>query len=214
MRKIVLPLLSTVLASSLLLASCGDDDGGMAENQVLEFADLQTDGGGNARIMVMDNGDSLRVINPLTNLKADTVYRYVVVYVREPGGVKITSSSPTVSDVPLDLGTSPLLTDSVQLQSIWRGGQYINLTLRVWAKTKRHLFAFVNRGFSQSANGGRIFHLALYHNADSDMEAFPHTVYLSCPLSSLRDSLTPGRDSIYFTINEKGKGFVRRRLLY
>jgi len=197
-----------------VVTSCNNDDEHQAANFEMELADLITDTSGATSTLLTDKGENLHVINPIKNLYPDTTYRYVVVFVRQNNSIRISSSTPAIAGEPSSFHNTPILKDSVQLQSIWRGSHYINLTLLVWAKNKRHAFGFVNHGITTASDGHHVLHLQLYHNSDSDMQAFPHTSYLSCSLKPFQSVLSTGRDSVYFIINELGKGDIEHRLAY
>lgn len=198
----------------LVVTSCSNDEDYQAANFEMEFADLITDASGAASTLLTDKGENLHVINPIKNLAPDTTFRYIVIFVRQTNGIRISSSAPALTSEPSSFHYTPILTDSVQLQSIWRSSHYINLTLLVWGKNKHHTFGFVNRGITTNSDGCHILHLELYHNSYSDMPAFPHTCYLSCSLKPFQTILSAARDSIYFTINEMGKGPIQHRLIY
>ncbi|MDD4761264.1 MAG: NigD-like C-terminal domain-containing protein [Bacteroidaceae bacterium] len=197
-----------------VIISCSNDEDHQAANFQMEFADLLTDASGAASTLLTDKGEKLQVVNPIRNLSPDTTFRYVVIFVRQTNGIRISSSAPVLCGQPSSFYYTPIFTDSVQLQSIWRSSHYINLTLLVWGKNKRHTFGFVNRGVTTASDGHHILHLQLYHNSDSDMLAFPHTSYLSCSLKPFQTTFSTARDSIYFVINEIGKGPVQHRLAY
>ena len=210
--KALIFALSLILGCAIV--SCTDDDDHQAANFEMEFADLKTDASGAATTLLTDKGENLSVVNPIHGLVADTTYRYIVVFVRQTGGIRISSSAPAITGDPSPFHNTTVLTDSVQLQSIWRGSHYMNLTLLVWAKNKRHAFGFVNQGLSTAEDGHHVLHLLLYHNANNDVTAFPHTTYLSCSLKNFQDQLSSGRDSVFFIINETGKGPIEHRLAY
>lgn len=197
----------------LLTTSCEKDDE-ISANFEMEFVELQTDHTGTAFKLTTDQNESFNIINQLSGLKADTIYRFVTVFVREANGVRLTNYTPAVSGKPDVFEKTPIVTNPVTFQSMWRGGHYLNATVQVVGKEKRHAFAYMYQGLKQKTDGHRILNLLLYHNADNDMEAFSRTAYLSCDLADYKDSLQTGRDSIFFTINEYNKGFVIHKIPY
>ena len=66
-------------------------------------------------------------------------------------------------------------TDPLDIQSVWKSGNYINLILLPMAKEKSHIFHFIDEGISNNGDGSRTLHLTLYHNQNGDYEAFTDT---------------------------------------
>lgn len=188
-----------ILMLSGFLLSCSDDDGKVG-NLKLSFVDLQTDGEGNTTTMQTDDGQTFTVTNPLTRLRPDTTYRYVVYYELNAGGVRLASHVAAVAGKPATLSPAERVTHPVQVESIWRSGKYINLVLNIKGKDGGHTLGFIDNGISLAPSGTRYLDLQLYHNAHNDREAYFHNVYASCLLRSYDDRLRPGRDSILFSV--------------
>ena len=70
-------------------------------------------------------------------------------------------------------------TDPVNIQSIWRSGDYLNMILLVKAQNKKHSFHFIE---AQGANQTSCLRLTLYHDKGEDVEAYTQKAYLSVPL--------------------------------
>lgn len=207
------PVRAILLILALTLAACSDDTR-IAPNYEMEFVDVLTDASGTGSTLVTDRGEHLSVTNPFTALKADTAYRYVAYLIRQGNGVEVAAASRAICDTPKDMSGEDIKTDSVKMQSIWRGSHYINLTLMIAHRDQQHEFAFIDRGISQADDGHKTLCIRLYHDAGNDFPAFSATCYLSCSLKPYKDLLREGRDSVCFVINEYKKGQATYRLPY
>lgn len=190
---------------SVVLASCSDDDG-HAPNLELAFADFLTDSEGTAGILQTDDGQQYPIINAPKGLRPDTVLRYICVFEKQLQGVRLSSHARALCSAPQFLDTDTLRTDSVTVQSIWRGSHYINLILKIKGKDGRHTLGFVAHYIRLGDDANRVLDIDLYHSSTDDVEAFSRTAYLSCNLRPYADSLRQGKDSICFHINEYGTG--------
>lgn len=214
MKRVNSLLLLLIGASlALLAASCSDDDG-HAPNLELAFADFLTDQEGTASTLQTDDGEQYPIINAPKGLWPDTVLRYICVYEKQEAGVRLSSHAQALCSVPQFIEADSLHTDSVTLQSIWRGSHYVNLILKIRGKEGRHTLGFVAHKLDIHETGCRMLHIDLYHNRLDDPEAFYRTAYLSCDLRPYADSLRAGIDSICFHINEYGLGSQSYRLAF
>ena len=199
---ILIPLLCL-----LVLASCENEDDTWSDSYQLDFLELLTDTQGRATLAVTDRGDSLEVENPVTSLKSDTLYRCVAFYVQPANGkLNLRSVYSAISPFPSAMADREEHTDAVKIQSMWRGGRYVNMTLLIGGKEKTHYFAFKDNGTVENADGSNTAHVLLYHDANGDMEAFSHTAYLSLPLYFYDIVLQTGRDTVAFCLHVKEKG--------
>lgn len=202
-------LLATLML--LVLASCSDDDG-HAPNLQLTFADFLTDNEGTASVLQTDDGEQYPILNAPKGLRPDTVLRYICVFEKQSQGVRLSIHARALCAVPQILASDSVRTDSVNVQSIWRGGHYINLILKIKGRNGRHTLGFVAHNIRLENNGNRMLDIDLYHSSADDVEAFYRTAYLSCNLRPYADSLRHGTDSIRFHINEYGTGIQTYRL--
>lgn len=207
------PVRAIILILALTLAACSNDTY-IAPNYEMEFVDVQTDAAGTGSSLITDRGECLSIINPLTALKADTTYRYVAYLIRQGNGVEVAASLRAICDTPKAFPEEDIKTDSVKMQSIWRGSHYVNLTLLVPHRDRQHEFSYIDRGIVQAGDGHKTLCIQLYHDANNDMPAFSTTCYLSCSLKPYEHLLQTGRDSIHFIINEYKKGQATYRLPY
>lgn len=200
------PMFISLLCLTAGFASCTDEDDGYTYPPLLsEFADVCTDEAGLFTYLLADNGERFCIVNS-TELKADsvtpdTIYRTISRYERVEGGIKLysmqaISASPAVKSEAFADGVKA---DPVEMQSIWRGGSYLNMILLVKSQNKRHAFHFVEDTLTTSPTGTRILRLRLSHDAGDDLQAYTQKAYLSLPLSPYSSLLVPG-DSILLSI--------------
>ena len=194
-----------LLLSAVLFACCNDDDHDWYANYQMDFLDILTNADGQGTRAVTDAGDTLTLLSTLKGLAADTAYRYVAVFVKENGGIRFSSAVEALAPHPFSAGRITMKTDSVKMQSIWKVGRYINITLNILAKNKAHIFGFEQTSFDEE-NGHKHLRITLYHNRNQDVEAFTRTSYLSLPLWCYSDAMEQGRDSVHIAVNEYGNG--------
>ena len=73
-------------------------------------------------------------------------------------------------------------TDPLGMQSVWRGGKYLNLILLVKGLGGIHHFRVVEDSIIQSVSGVRTLYLRLCHDAANDVEGYTSKVFLSVAL--------------------------------
>ncbi|WP_321335258.1 NigD-like C-terminal domain-containing protein [uncultured Bacteroides sp.] len=202
----------------LLLSSCGDDDGYVYPSVKLEFLTAEAGADGSLSYLITDSGEQMQVAEDLslTKVDANSMVRVVANYetlvdtLSTTGmqSVKIYALLQTISPEPLpaaNFGDS-IKTDPVEVQSMWMGRDYLNMTLLIKTKNGQHRFHFVEDWVSLDAiTGRRSVYLSLYHDAGSDSEAFTKRAYLSVPLSKYAG--TEGAGSlICFSVNTYDEG--------
>lgn len=73
-------------------------------------------------------------------------------------------------------------TEPSEIQSIWRGDDYLNIIVKVKQQGK-HLFHFVEDEAVVDENSGRVkVRLTLYHEVSSSVQDYGKRAYLSVPL--------------------------------
>ena len=201
----------------MMLGSCGDDES-WAPAYITDFADLRTDGNGVVVSMTLDDGREYVDVQLRDDFdgEADTVYRAICVYTLQNSEATLHSVTPAFAPQPIvDDGKLEIKTDPCIIQSIWRGGDYINARMLVQGKDLPHIAAFIDLGIAANAEGtAKVLTLQLYHDSNGDAEAFTRTIYLSCPLRGYEDSLTRGRDSLAFVVNQANKGMTTYMFAY
>lgn len=208
--------LYALLLGVSVLASCKKDDYVYPEVQT-EFIGLRTDASGNGTTLLTDKGESFRIQtrSGLDGLVADTLYRTVSVYARlgdnADADVKLYSCSLVLSVKPITRSAfkDGVKTDPVNIQSMWRSGDYLNMVLLVPVKETKHLFYFIDEGITEEEGGVRTLHLRLYHDSADDYAAFTRRSYLSVPLWCYAGKLRTG-DKVRFALNTEEEGETYR----
>ena len=207
-----------VLATVGLQACKGDDY--VYPDAITEFIGLQTDDSGTGTTLVSDKGKTYR-IQPregLDGLVPDTLYRTISVYAflddEAVPSVKLYACNRVLSlqPMPAKAFKQGVKTEPVDIQSMWRSGNYLNMVLLVQVKQEKHTYHFVDEGIT-TESGVRTLHLRLYHDSNNDYAAFTHKAYLSIPLSGYEGKLQPG-DKIRFALNTDKEGETHRDFDY
>lgn len=205
------------LFALLFLSACGEETY-VYPSVKTEFADAQTDSEGVLSALITDGGQcwKVRYREGLSGLTPDSLYRTVSVY--EPllpsEEVQLYSATLIMARKPVckEMLEGEMKTDPVDIQSIWRAGNYLNLILRVKVKDTPHRFHFIEEGISQEG-GVRTLNLRLYHDRCGDYEAFEEKMYLSVPLLDYQEQLKKG-DKIRFALNTYKEGETCRMFEY
>lgn len=207
------------LLLSLSVVACKEESY-VYPSVLTEFIDLKTDENGTASQLITDNGESLRINHRegLDGLSRDSIYRTLSIYLPNEDDAQhvelyqcrlVTSPIPVTAEHFKD----DVRTDPIDIQSIWKAGNYINMILLAKVKLWPHFYHFIHQGIQRHTDGKRTLLLQLYHNQNSDETAFTEKVYLSVPLWSYADSLSAG-DSIRFRINTFKEGETERTFIY
>lgn len=188
------------------------------------FIDVTTDADGTLQDLITDKGETLQILNRdgLDGLTPDSTYRTVSIY--EPKEMNAQGNATAllyscqliiaVKPVTVDkLPDGIAKTDPLDIQSVWKSGNYLNLILLPMAKEKSHIFHFMEDGITDNEDGSRTLHLTLYHNQNGDYEAFTRKSYLSIPLWAYEGRLAQG-DRVILRINTYEKGFVSYEFTY
>lgn len=208
----------------LLLGACKKEEEYVYPNVISTFIDVATDANGTVQNLVTDKGEILQVLNRegLDGLTPDSIYRSVSIY--EPkemnaqgeAAALLYSCQIIISVKPATVDKLPdgiAKTDPLNIQSVWKSGNYINLILLPMAKDKSHIFHFIEEGITDNDDGSRTLYLTLYHDQNGDYEAFTRKSYLSVPLWAYEGRLTQG-DQVILRINTYEKGFVNYEFTY
>lgn len=204
----------------LLLSACSDDDY-VYPNVLTDMIDLKTDNTGTGRYLITDEGTqwSIQSRTGLDGLAPDTTYRTVTMYApltdagSTAGEAILYNTQLIISPIPLpEAKFKEIKTDPVAIQSLWRGGNYLNMILQVKAKDQQHGYHFIENKL-ENKDGEQTLYLTLYHDNNNDIEGFDRKVYLSIPLWSYSGILHPG-DKIVFNINTYKEGMTTRTFTY
>ncbi|RGN51199.1 hypothetical protein DWW69_04475 [Bacteroides sp. AF16-49] len=201
MRRGVFYSLLVLLTSFIM--GCSDDEY-VYPPALTELLSVRTNASGTIDYLLPDRSAGLRVENgsKYSGMVPDSIYRLVAIYeikdAKEPSAYIYTIGNVIA---PEPIGQEQLAgemkTDPVNIQSIWRSGDYLNMILLVKAQNKKHSFHFIE---AQGANQTSCLRLTLYHDKGEDVEAYTQKAYLSVPLKKYSGIFSEG-DPILFTIN-------------
>lgn len=198
---------------------CDKDDDFVYPDLYREFVTFKTDANGTVSDFTNDAGSSWSIspVKGLMNLTADSTYRVVARYVPdtpEKNMAQLYGSEGVIAPVPIKMAQTNINTDPVKIQSLFRGGDYINMVLNVLVKDKAHKYHFIQTSVEEINDGmNRKVTFLLYHDNNDDVPAFYRTVYCSIPLWPYKQVLTNG-DEIEVDINTYDDGVVKRVFNY
>ncbi len=189
------------LAAALSLASCKDDDEPMPNYQ-LALAEITAGADGTATRVTFDDGSTYQLAQGISNLNADSTYRIQVMYVLQ-GETAVFSQYAQVLAPPVTVYPEEKVKhDPVELLTVWRGGNYVNLRFNVkGTATGLHYFGFNQTGVESHANGTRTLCAELLHDQNGDSLYYSRNTYLSLPLRPLSQQLRTGTDSVRLTVS-------------
>jgi hypothetical protein len=182
-----LRLLFAAVATSVFAMSCSEDEGESMPPMLMDFVEAHTDA--NCRVVKIssDAGRSFVVAQNITAGVADTTYRCVCRYTLDESesNADIFSLQHIYSLPPFpksDFEKHPAA--PVTVSSVWKGGDYINLILKVLTTGKgTHSFAFCEEGFADNADGKKIVNVTVLHERpQGDAESYTQDVYMSIPM--------------------------------
>lgn len=210
-----------ILFATLFLTGCGEEEY-VYPDLITEMSCLKTDAEGFGTQIITDNGIvwHLQEGNRPDSLTADSLYRVVSRFAptttADASKAKAVAYSfwKVISPLPKpESEYESIRMEPVDIQSIWRSGDYLNMVLEVMVKDQEHELSFIEKGISTNANGTRTLHLSLYHHRKDDVEGFMQKHYLSVPLWHYEGKLNKG-DSIVFELYTYKEGMVKRTFIY
>ena len=193
------------LSAGFVSCSNEEEDDYVYPPLLSEFADVSTDASGIFANLHTDKGETLQIVNAselvAEGVTPDTIYRVLSRYELVEGGAKLYSLQAIAAPYPVLADSFPegIKNDAVEMQSIWRGGNYLNMILSVKAQKGKHIFHFIEDSLTTSPLGRHSLYLRLYHDAGEDVQAYTQKAYLSVPLQPYSTRLSIG-DTIIFSI--------------
>lgn len=204
-----------------VFTACKDEEY-VYPNVLTEMVDIKTDSSGKLSYIDTDYGSSYK-INERSGLEGftpDSVYRTLSIFETldsESNSMSATlySCQFVISAIPSteDKFTDGIKTDPLDIERIWRSGDYINMVLDVKAKDKTHIINFIDYGINENPDGSSTLSITLYHNQNGDYEAFTKKAYASVPLWPYKEKLKQG-DKIEITVNTYKEGITKREFNY
>ncbi len=180
MKKIYLISMFASLFS--LLFSCSEDSDAL-QSYRQDLAELRTAPDGVASNLWLDNGTSIRLLNPVRQLTPDSVYRVYALYTLQPEGASLASCSLVHSPKPIVVPSEKQTTAPLTVLAAWKSERYANFLLRLKTKAgARHSIGFHIEKAEVSATGRTTLHLRLMHDDQSAPQHYSSETYVSCPL--------------------------------
>lgn len=210
-----------ILFAAVLWTACGEEEY-VFPDLITEMSCLKTDSEGFGTQIITDEGTiwHLQEGSRPDSLTADSLYRVVSRF--EPlttdeaaqAEAKAYSFWEVISPLPKpESEYKSIHMDPVDIQSIWRSGDYLNMVLQVMLKDKEHEFSFIDNGILTNTNGSQTLTLSLFHDRKNDVEGFDQKFYLSVPLWHYQGKLNKG-DTIVFQLYTYKEGMTSRTFIY
>ncbi len=214
-KRLLLPLL--LLSLPVLLCSSCDDDGYVYPSVLTEFVEAHISSSNVVDYIITDEEKRYTLGNTITasSLQADSCYRSLCIYEitdEETSLVKAYSVKQIYASTPIteDQLADGVKTDPLSIQSMWRGGSYLNIIALPKAQNISHIYYFIQDSVTVESGSTKVY-LKLYHDQNGDLEAYSQKTYLSVPLKGY--SLQEG-DSIYFSVNTYDDGLQTWKFAY
>lgn len=176
-----------------LLAACGDDDDYYYPSVKLEYLTAFSGADGDLQTILTDDGKSYPVVEDATKMRIDAnssariVSNFGTMNAADgTAGVKLYAALKTVSPLPMpaEKFKDGVKTDPADIQAIWMGLNYLNVTLEIKSQQGKHKFGFIEDEIVvDAATGTNNVYITLYHDAGNDMQAYTQRAYLSMPLA-------------------------------
>ena len=208
-----------ILLCMLSLGACKEEY--TYPNVLTELTEIQTDAKGQLKELTTDRGEVFTIVQQQANNKfvADTLYRMLTIYepiIGQTNQILVHSAQSVLSEIPIPASSfeEGIKTDPVDIQSIWKSGNYLNMILLVQTKDKPHVFHFVDQGISLLGNGKRkVLDLTIHHDRKGDYEAFTTKYCFSIPLKTFKHKMQEG-DLIRFHLNTYKEGVTTREFKF
>ena len=204
-----------VLLVALFFVQCDKEDDYVYPDVLTDFMDLHTNDESVIDYIRPDVSGMLSLNHRLSGqgLKEDTVYRAVGMYSLPDaeGRTSVYSVSLVYAEPPVRLGEGlTLLADPLNIESVYRGGDYLNVVAQPMMQSIPHSYTFAEDSLVSKGGCTRLY-LKLGHSRNGDRESFSRRVYLSVPLKGY--ALSAG-DTIVFRANVYDKGLKEWRVAY
>lgn len=149
------------------------------DNYLVEFATLLKEAG--SSVFILDNGQRL-IPESEEKVSGDSGQRVLLNYVPlEGNAIKINYASPIfTASIEPDGFPERYASDPVKLQSVWVGGNYLNLIVEIEYHSKPHNLALLRDRSSSTID------LYISHSCNDDPPGAPQTMHASFLLTSLK----------------------------
>jgi hypothetical protein len=205
-----------IFLSAMLFTACGKEEY-VYPDLITEMTCLRTDGNGFGTQIVTDEGTvwHLPEGNRPDSLTADSTYRVVSRFAPlNDTEAQAYAFWQVIAPLPQPIQAYETIhTDPVDIQSMWRSGDYLNMVLRIKVKDQEHELSFIENGITPHTDGTQTLTLTLFHHRKDDVEGFDQKFYLSVPLWHYQGKLNKG-DQIEFRLNTYKEGMTSRSFIY
>lgn len=202
-------LLFTLIATlAWVMTACSNDSDYHYPSVKLEFLTATSDKDGKLTSILSDEGTSYTIAQDATGntTHADTTLRIVANY--EPLSAtlpeaKLYAWTHVTSPLPLQAGRfeQGVETSPVNIVSVWKGLNYVNMILTVREQSGQHRFHFAEEQVLTDLNAStRRIYITLYHHIEQTQQDYDKRVYLSMPTAQY---LSPdiAHTELYLTIH-------------
>ncbi len=183
------PCLPAMLAlvAVLFLGSCSEESEPYP-NLLTEMADVYTDQSGRIYRFVLDTGTRYTITN--TNIQPhhpNAIYRAVVEYVPDESLSSAYIYGLTGAQVLAD-STAVVRHDPTGIESMWVGGNYINMQLTAKSQGGIHYWGYAVDSHDMAGTEGRQYshhHLSIHHVQGNDPLSYSSTYYCSISVPTI-----------------------------
>ena len=189
-----------VALAGIVLASCSKKDDTPYPSIISDYVTVVGDDQGKVQYIIIDDGTQYSVDNEITGMRRGATARAVCGYVHtEQGHVRVYNilGIPLLGCIP---DTVPPRMDPTGIASVWASGGYVNLHLLPKTQGGLQKWGFINDSVTTNAQGGKTYHLSLFHDQGEDPVSYTGHLYASIQADSVADTRQAG-DSLVLYIN-------------
>ncbi len=190
--------ITMLVAFCLCAVIACDDDEAEQPSYITSLVEAYTDGSGNVRSILTDEGNRYAVEQDISTGKSDTIFRCLSTYVLAESGVTLYSLEPVFSAHPRPATEfHSLPCDPVKFISSWTSDRYVNMRIGVLVTDKHnHAFGFAEDSVAAKNGKRTAFFTLLHQRQDNDAESYTEDMFLSMPRANYQDC-----DSFVIKIN-------------
>lgn len=166
------------------------------------LCEMLSDSRGVATRVRFGDGRELPLVNDISKLTPDSVYRIAAAVLEDERGATLYNAEKVYAPMPAAMKDDKVRTDPLDVLTVWRDNRYINLRLSIKRSAEAsHYLGTVDDGPRDNPDGTVTYCLRLYHDNNGDDDHFRHEILFSCPIYPLEGHLRHGVDSVCLTIN-------------
>lgn len=193
LTKKALKSLALISLLPLFLASC-EKESERLPDYLMEFVTVEMEGS-DYRFRA-DNG-KLLIPDRVTNLSAKTGQRVIINYVPlEGNNIHINYASPIFTGkIEADGYPENYADTPVKIQSVWVGGDYLNLIIETEYHSVPHSVALLRDSSSESLD------IYFSHSSNNDSPGYPKVLYASFLIKEIREQANVSPVPFHFFVN-------------